>query len=757
MKPCLSHTERSQVQADIVACLRGISRLSLLALRAIVGTGIVAAGILVSPISAMAQAVDQPPMLLSAPPGVGANRGASSAHAADRAVVRQRQVSINFQNVDPKSGKAASPLGVELFDGQMLTLDPDRVEQRGPNNYTWHGKVRGYARSQAILTVVDGQMAGSITYHDVEARKQRTFQIQSGPGGAQTLREIDPNAFPPDHPPGRENNRVPPQSTIAPAADKPAQTVTSTGGTVTASADTGGTVDVMVVYSNQTATAAGSAIGAQIQQAVDTANTVYANSGITTRLRLVHYEQVAYDESGDFYTDLNRLTTAGDGYMDNVPTLRNTYGADLVSLFIENGQYCGLAWVGPDANYAFSVVNRGCAYGSYTLAHEIGHNFGALHDPYVDSSNSPYAYGHGLTDPAAGWRTVMAYNNACAAAGTSCARIPYFSNPNLTYGNPADPLGTVSTSDVARVHNQNAYTVANFKAGATGGCSYALSPTAANIGAGATNGSFGVTAGAGCAWNSATSASWLTIAPGSGTTASGTLNYSAAANGGPARAASITVGGQAFTVNQATGCTYTLSPSSASVAAGGGTGTFTVTSGAACPWNVSSSASWLTVSSAASGTGSATVSYSVAANTGATRTANLNLGGATFIVTEAAASGTTTVAPAATAALSLSTLNFGNQKVGTTSAVKSVTLTNSGGGTLTITALTSSGSNPGDFSRSGTCAINSALTAGQSCTVQYSFTPSATGNRSATLAVGTSAGTANLKSHRQRIAQMTGR
>ena len=198
----------------------------------------------------------------------------------------------------------------------------------------------------------------------------------------------------------------------------------------------------MVVYSNQTATAAGTGIGAQIQQAVDTANAVYANSGIATRLRLVHFEPANYDESGDFNTDLSRLTTAGDGYMDNVPALRDNYGADLVSLFIENAQYCGIAWIGPSANYGFSVINRGCASSNYSFAHELGHNFGARHDPYVDASTSPYAYGHGLTDPAQGWRTVMAYNNACAAAGTSCTRIPYFSNPNLTYGNPPDPLGT---------------------------------------------------------------------------------------------------------------------------------------------------------------------------------------------------------------------------------------------------------------------------------------------------------------------------
>ena len=503
----------------------------------------------------------------------------------------------------------------------------------------------------------------------------------------------------------------------------------------------------MVVYSTQAAAAAGSAIGAQIQQAIDQANAVYANSGITSRLRLVHYEQIAYSDSGSFVTDLNRLTTTGDGYMDNVHTLRNTYGADLVSLFVENKQYCGYAWIGPNAIYAFSVVNRGCASGNMSFVHELGHNVGALHDPYVDSSTSPYAYGHGTTDASQRWRTVMAYNDACVAAGTSCTRIPYFSNPNLSYGDPPHALGTISTNDNARVHNQNAYTVANFRSVGATSCTFTFSPTSASIGAPATNGSFSVTAGAGCAWNSTSSASWLAIGASSGTTASGTMYYSAAANGGPARSASISVGGKSFAVSQASGCTYSLSPTSASVVAGGGSGTFTLTAGAGCSWSVASSASWLTVSSATSGTGNATVSYSVAANTGAMRTANLSVGGRTFLVTQAAATTTTTTTTttvAAKATLSSTALNFGNQKVGTTSAVKTVTLTNSGGGTLTIASLTSGGANPGDFLRSGTCAVNASLAAGTSCTVQYMFKPSAAGNRSASLAIGTNAGTVSL-------------
>jgi len=334
----------------------------------------------------------------------------------------------------------------------------------------------------------------------------------------------------------------------------------------------------------------------------------------------------------------------------------------------------------------------------------------------------------------------MAYNNACAAAGTSCTRIPYFSNPNLTYGITSEPLGTKSTSDNTRVHNNNAFTVANFRLAATGGCTYAVAPTGASIGAAATNGSFVVTAGTGCAWNSASSASWLTIGAGSGTADSGTLNFSAAANAGPARSGTLAVGNQAVTVSQASGCTYVVSPTSVSVIAGGGTGTFVLTAGAGCPWSIGSSAGWLTASSATSGTGSATVAWSAAANTGAQRSANLSLGGATFIVTEAGL----TTSSTGIATLSVSALSFGTVKMGRTSGMKSLSLTNSGGGTLTIAALTPGGANPSEFVRGGTCAVNTTLAVGQSCTLQYIFAPAATGNRSAALAVGTSVGTVGL-------------
>jgi pimeloyl-ACP methyl ester carboxylesterase len=76
----------------------------------------------------------------------------------------------------------------------------------------------------------------------------------------------------------------------------------------------------------------------------------------------------------------------------------------------------------------------------------------------------------------------------------------------------------------------------------------------------------------------------------------------------------------------ALGCTYTLSPTSVTEAASGGKGTFTVTTAAGCAWSVASNASWLTFTPA-NGTGSATVTYTIAANTGGARVGSLTVAG----------------------------------------------------------------------------------------------------------------------------------
>lgn len=92
---------------------------------------------------------------------------------------------------------------------------------------------------------------------------------------------------------------------------------------------------------------------------------------------------------------------------------------------------------------------------------------------------------------------------------------------------------------------------------------------------------------------------------------------------------------------------------------------------------------------------------------------------------------------------SATSLAFGATQVATNNTAPvpaSVTLTNTGAGNLTITAINKSGTNAADFTATGTCVGASVTVApGASCTLSATFTPSATGTRTATLTVASNA------------------
>jgi Ca2+-binding RTX toxin-like protein len=100
----------------------------------------------------------------------------------------------------------------------------------------------------------------------------------------------------------------------------------------------------------------------------------------------------------------------------------------------------------------------------------------------------------------------------------------------------------------------------------------------------------------------------------------------------------------------------------------------------------------------------------------------------------------TTISILPTAAVAPATLTFASRDIGTTSPSQVVTLTNSGQQPLAITDLARVGTNPGDFARpagaaGGTCptVFPANLAGNSSCTVAVTFSPTAAGNRAATL------------------------
>ena len=79
--------------------------------------------------------------------------------------------------------------------------------------------------------------------------------------------------------------------------------------------------------------------------------------------------------------------------------------------------------------------------------------------------------------------------------------------------------------------------------------------------------------------------------------------------------------------------------------------------------------------------------------------------------------------------------DFGDVQIGATSAAQIFTVSNEGGGTLTIGAITITGPNASEFNRSNDNCSNQNKAPGTSCTLQVTFSPTSGGNKTANLRI----------------------
>ena len=345
-------------------------------------------------------------------------------------VERSRQVTLTG-GFEDRLETSRSAFVFNLFDDVVFEATGS-VDRALPGGFAWNGTTPA---GDDVLIVMNG---GDMTAHaNVDGV---IYEIRPLGDGVHAVIEIDSSGD------IDEEDAPPLPDIVAGAVD----TTPSSDGTQRL----GGTVDVMIMWTQAAETAAGGAAAMQalVNLMISQTATIHSNSNIAHAVNLVHSAKVSYTESGSGGTDLQRLMCDGrtdwpnftppnpcenEIYMNDLHDLRNTYGADLVSLIVDEPSFGGVAYTPSALGYSynddinsFAVINWDAATSQYSYTHEIGHNQAAMHNREASQPGpglyADYAAGH-INNGV--YRTVMAYSTGC---NLGCTRQMVMSNPDVS-------------------------------------------------------------------------------------------------------------------------------------------------------------------------------------------------------------------------------------------------------------------------------------------------------------------------------------
>jgi hypothetical protein len=369
------------------------------------------------------------------------------------AVRRARRVQLDPRIRFIQGLTEGETITLNLFEDSVYTARIDRIGKNVNGTLTARARISGLPLACALMSSTDGQTLISV---DIPERRQQFLVFSEPDAGMHQVLDLDPSR------PGLLEDApclTPPVSGPAYAGEPP--TALDPPGPFDPAR-----VDVMVVYTpaaSQWASGSGG-IANVIANAMQRAQLALDNSDTALTVNLVYSAEVSYTESGNSQTDLNRLTSTGDGYMDQVHTWRDQYGADLVALFAKVEDTGGISWVlrspSGEPMYGFSLTRVQQASWTYTHIHEMGHNMGCHHRK--DQSVQP---GPGLFSYSAGWRwigndsglycSVMSYEDG------GYTRVAYFSNPSILY--QGVPTGDAVDGDNARTLREIKHVIAGYR------------------------------------------------------------------------------------------------------------------------------------------------------------------------------------------------------------------------------------------------------------------------------------------------------
>jgi hypothetical protein len=141
-----------------------------------------------------------------------------------------------------------------------------------------------------------------------------------------------------------------------------------------------------------------------------------------------------------------------------------------------------------------------------------------------------------------------------------------------------------------------------------------------------------------------------------------------------------------------------------------------------------------TCGSSVAASASCTISVTFKPTASGTRSASVSIAdNATGSPQSVTLSGTGAAAGTPTATLAPTALTFASQALNTASAAQSITLSNSSATALTISGVTITGADLGDFSQTNTCGTS--VPASKTCAISVTFKPTASGTRTASISV----------------------
>jgi hypothetical protein len=375
------------------------------------------------------------PALLPVAPGMQSKRGAQVPNAASAVRFNARAVHA--------AGTGAVTLA--LPDGQNYALTFDRFEQHTPQIASWQGYLAEHGRDYTVhATTGPTGTYGHLRLPDGE------FMIVPGDGHDWLVDASSLKVRPPK--PGTTDQRIPPFDAAGRVRAKADPVCADVPSMPTPNV----TVDVLFVLAPDFVAIHGGTAGAQtrLNNLVSAVNAYYRDSNVAITLRMVGSMNVDYPapDSVDDGTALDAISegTRGVGIAPfvGVAAQRNAVGADIVVLMRGQVGSCssgcgisGIAWVGGGGQrdianstaFMYAVAGDGPTFTASLLAHEIGHNFGNVHDPANDGNG---AGASGVTTYSRG------YILCGAGASTGCGTTQGFPNTGtgfktiMAYGRP---------------------------------------------------------------------------------------------------------------------------------------------------------------------------------------------------------------------------------------------------------------------------------------------------------------------------------